>query len=116
MNVRQLEAFCRIMETGTMSEAARLLGVSQPAISKSIRLLEQTLKLPLFKRSGDRLYPSVEAQKLYPSARRIFDEIKSTEELSKQLRQADVGVLRVAATYALTIAYIPESIASFHAK
>lgn len=114
MNVRQLEAFCKVMETGSMSEAARILGVSQPAVSKSVRLLEQALQLRLFKRSGDRLYPSMEAQRLYPSAKRIFEEIQTTNELSKKLRAAEVGTLKIAATYAMTAAFIPEAIEAFH--
>ncbi|HEY9459706.1 MAG TPA: LysR family transcriptional regulator [Paralcaligenes sp.] len=114
MNVRQLEAFCKVMEVGSMSEAARLLGISQPAVSKSIRLLEQALKLRLFKRSGDRLYPSMEAQRLYPSARRIFDEIQTTFELGKKLQAAEVGTLKIAATYSVTAAYVTEAIEAFH--
>ncbi len=114
MNVRQLEAFCKVMEMGTMSSAARALGISQPAVSKSIRLLEQAWKLRLFKRSGDRLYPSMEAQRLYPSARRIFDEIQSTFELGKKLQAAEAGTLKIAATYSVTAAYVTEAIEAFH--
>lgn len=114
MNVRQLEAFCKTMETGSMSEAARTLGVTQPAISKSIRLLERTLGLNLFKRVGDRLYPSMEAQRLYPSARRIFEELQSTADLSRRLRAAEAGTLKIAATYSITATYVSEAMAAFH--
>jgi len=114
MNVRQLKIFCKVMETGSMSEAARILAVSQPAVSKSIRLLEKSLALSLFKRSGDRLYPSMEAQRLYSSALRIFEEIQATAELGKKLQTAEVGTLKIAATYSVTAAYISESIEAFH--
>jgi DNA-binding transcriptional LysR family regulator len=114
MNVRQLEAFCKTMETGSMSEAARVLGVTQPAISKSIRLLESNLGLDLFKRVGDRLYPSMEAQRLYPSARRVFEELQSTADLSRRLRTAEAGTLRIAATYSITATYVSEAMAAFH--
>lgn len=114
MNIRQLEAFCKVMETGSMSEAGRLLGVTQPAISKSIRTLEKGLKMTLFKRSGDKLYPSLEAQRLYPNARRIFEELQSTIELSRKLRATEAGTLRIAATYAVTTAYISDAFAAFH--
>jgi Transcriptional regulator len=99
-----------------MSEAARALGISQPAISKSIRLLEENLQLQLFKRSGDKLYPSMEAQRLYPNVRRIFDEINATSELAKKLRTAEVGTIKVAATYAITAALLTETIQSFHQR
>src|SRR5699024_6652666 len=102
MNVRQLEAFCHVMETGSMTAAARKLGVSQPAVSKLIGGLEKSLNLPLFRRVGDRIFPSMEAQRLYPAARKIFEEIKNTKILSKRLQKAEVGTLRVAATHALT--------------
>ncbi|MBY4596919.1 LysR substrate-binding domain-containing protein [Ottowia caeni] len=114
MNIRQLRAFCHVMETGSMSESARKLAVSQPAISKSIRLLEEALELRLFKRSGDRLYPSMEAQRLYPSAKRIFDEIQSTGDLAKRLRSSEMGTVKVAATYAIAASLLTEAIQSFH--
>lgn len=114
MNVRHLKAFCKVIETGSMSEAGRLLGVTQPAISKSIRQLELDLQINLFKRVGDRLFPSMEAQRLYPSARRIFDELQATAELSKKLKTAEVGSLKIAATHSVTATYIHESIAAFH--
>ncbi len=97
-----------------MSEAARILHVTQPAVSKSIRLLERSLGLNLFKRVGDRLYPSMEAQRLYPSARRVFEELQSTSELSRRLRTAEAGTLKIAATYSVTAAYVSEAMAAFH--
>lgn len=116
MNIRQLEAFCTVMETGSMSQAARLLRVSQPAISKSIRLLESSLQLTLFKRTGDRLHPSMEAQRLYPGARKIFEEIAATRALADKLRTAQTGTIKVVATYAMTSAFMTEAILKFHQR
>ncbi len=116
MNVRQLKAFCLVMETGSMSEAARALAVSQPAISKSVRLLEERLQLRLFKRTGDRVYPSMEAQRLYPSVKRIFEEIELTDDLARRLRTAEAGSIKVAATYAITAALLTDAIEHFHQR
>lgn len=116
MNVRQLKAFCLVMETGSMSEAARALAVSQPAVSKSVRLLEERLQLRLFKRTGDRVYPSMEAQRLYPSVKRIFEEIDLADDLARRLRTAEAGSIKVAATYAITAALLTEAIEIFHQR
>jgi DNA-binding MarR family transcriptional regulator len=49
VNIRQFEAFRALMIAGTAKAAARLLGISQPAVSKLIEQLEQNLKLALFR-------------------------------------------------------------------
>ena len=50
MNFRQFEVFEAVMRTGSLSEAARALGVTQPAVSKSLRLTEQAAGFVLFRR------------------------------------------------------------------
>ena len=51
MNLRQLDAFRAVMESGTVSRAAKRLSVSQPAVSKLIQSLEQAIGLVLFEPS-----------------------------------------------------------------
>lgn len=48
MNFRQLEVFFAMMTSGTVTEAARLLGVSQPAVTTSIQQTEKKLGITLF--------------------------------------------------------------------
>lgn len=112
-NVRQLEAFKAVMEKGSLSAAARSLHVSQPAVTKSIRLLEQQLKLRLFIRSKGRLVPSLEAKCLIPSVAKIFDHIVIVDELAKQLAVGDAGTFRIAATFGHSQAFLPEAVRNF---
>jgi len=116
MNVRQLQAFCAVMEKGGVSEAARALHISQPAVTKSIRLLEQLLQIELFKRAGGKIHPTIEAQKLYPTAKRVFEDLMGVKQLVSELRSGHTGQLRIASSYALTSAFIPEAIQAFHKK
>lgn len=55
MELRQLECFARTAETGSFTKAAALLHISQPALSKSIALLERNLGVKLFDRNGKRV-------------------------------------------------------------
>lgn len=52
MNLRQIECFVRIAELGSFTRASVLIGVPQPSLSRHIRLLEEVLKTPLFRRHG----------------------------------------------------------------
>lgn len=68
MNLREVELFGTLMRVGTTTETARLLGISQPGVSGQIRRLEHRLGLALFRRVGNRLEPTREANELFASA------------------------------------------------
>src|ERR1700756_2740566 len=51
MDIRRLQSFLRIADEGSMSRAARVLGVAQPALSRQMRLLEEALGVTLFTRT-----------------------------------------------------------------
>ncbi len=96
MNFRQFEIFEAVMRTGSLSEAARALGVSQPAVSKSLRLTELAAGFVLFRRTRGRLYPSPEAEALLPEVRRLSGELHGLAILLKQLREGHAGKLTIA--------------------
>ena len=57
MNLRQMEVFHAIMRAGSVTCAARLLNVTQPAVSTVLRHCETQLRVKLFDRTGGRLHP-----------------------------------------------------------
>ena len=97
MNVMQLTVFREVMETGSISQAARQLGRTQPAISLSIKNLERALDLTLFERRGRRLIPVPEAQYLLVEAKGILDRMTTVSETMKSLQSAETGNLNIAA-------------------
>ena len=73
MELRQLEYFCRVANTGSIHEAARRLNLSQPPLSYQIRQLEEELGVRLFER-GSRGVTLTEAGKLlYARAESLLD-------------------------------------------
>lgn len=64
MNLRQIEVFQAVMYGGTTKNAARLLGITQPAVSTMVRQLEDRLGFSLFGRIGGRQPPTLEAKVL----------------------------------------------------
>lgn len=68
MNLQQLAVFREVMETGSVSAAARNLGRTQPAVSASLKTLEDSLGMALFHREGRRLIAVPEAHYLLSEA------------------------------------------------
>lgn len=78
---KQLEAFRAVMLTGTTTEAARMLKVSQPAVSRLISDLESDIGYNLFEREGRRVRPTSEADLLIEEVRKALiglDQIRQT--------------------------------------
>ncbi|GAB4351908.1 MAG: LysR substrate-binding domain-containing protein [Gammaproteobacteria bacterium] len=75
MNINYLRSFVRVAETGSVSRAAELLGLSQPALSRQIGLLEQSLGVPLLRRTGRGVEPTPAGEQLRESAYRILEEM-----------------------------------------
>lgn len=74
-SIREYEALRAVITTGTTSGAARLLGISQPAVSRAVGQLETRMNLVLFERRGGRLRPTAEAMRMNRQLDRLFDAI-----------------------------------------
>ncbi|MEY9729281.1 DNA-binding transcriptional LysR family regulator [Bradyrhizobium yuanmingense] len=70
INSRQVEAFRATMLTGSVTEAAALMKVTQPAVSRLLRDLQALLKMELFERRGTGLVPTAAAMALYTEVER----------------------------------------------
>lgn len=115
MNPRQIEAFRTVMLTGSMTAAAEMLKVTQPAVSRLIRDLEAELNLRLFRREGNRLVPSHEATILFAEVDRFYVGLDRIAKTANDLRHAKVGALRIASIGALSLSCITQAISILHA-
>jgi len=114
VNFRQLEAFRALMIAGTVTSAARLLGISQPAVSKLIEQSEASLRLTLFDRSRGRLTPTPEASLLFEEVERAFIAVDKVHEIASDIKAASAGSLTIAVLPALGLGLVPKAIARFH--
>ena len=96
MNLAQLTVFREIMETGSVSQAARNLGRTQPAVSLALKSLEDDLGLPLFERRGRRLHPVPEARYLLSEATGVLERVATMSRTMKTMQRAESGLLNVA--------------------
>ena len=116
MNLRQLEVFYAIMQTGSVTGAARRLHVTQPAISNVLKHTEQQLKFKLFERIGGRLHPTLEASDLMPDVNEIFGRVGTLNRVVQEMRDGRSGRLVVATSPTLVNAFLPRAIALFRQR
>jgi DNA-binding transcriptional LysR family regulator len=107
MELRHLRYFVAVADAGTVSLAARRLHVSQPALSRQVRDLEQDLGTPLFDRVGRRLRLTRHGGELLSRCRRVLAEVESVTERARALGGSDSGLLRVGATPQFIEAALP---------
>lgn len=113
LNLRQVEAFKAVIEAGTVSRAAEILHVSQPAVSKALAHLEEDTGLQLFDRVRGRLAPSVQGMRLYEEIDRIFAGIRQVERAVELVRREEQGQLIVGVLPALSVSFIQRATAAF---
>jgi DNA-binding transcriptional LysR family regulator len=107
---RQLEAFQQVMATGSMTMAAEMLKISQPAVSRLIRDLEATIGIRLFKREGNRLLAGTDAERLYREVTRFYVGMDAITQVALDLKSARVGNLRIASFSALGLTFLSRCI------
>lgn len=98
MNLSQLRTFMTVVELGSFSEAARALGISQPAVTMQIRSLEDDLGTRLLDRRYRRIDTTEAGQLLLDHARTIFHEVDAARSSVEELKGTVSGDLRIAAS------------------
>ncbi|TPP06070.1 LysR family transcriptional regulator [Rhizobium glycinendophyticum] len=110
--LQAMASFVRVVETGSFSQAARQIGVGQPAISKTIAQLEDRLQVRLLIRSTHGLTPTDAGMRFYERAKAAIHEADEAELEAKGAGSGLSGRLRVCAatTFArlMVIPYLPE--------
>ncbi len=102
MDLRRLRTFVTVAEHGTVSKAAQVLHITQPALSRQIATFEEELGFDLFQRNGRRLTLTPRAEQLLGECRSVLAHISTLDERAQALRRGDIKVLRIAAS-AMTI-------------
>ena len=112
MRLRYIELFHAVLTTGSLTGAANLLNISQPAASKALQQAEQQLGFALFSRVRGRLQPTEQALLLRPRIEAIIQELNELQRLTTNMSRPDHCPLRVTCTPALSQVLVPEAITS----
>lgn len=98
MNLAQLRTFVTVIDQGSFSRAAKVLGLSQPAITMQVQALESDVGQRLLDRRYRRVEPTEAGHVLLPYARRVLSEIEAARERLEDVSSRVTGRLAVAAS------------------
>jgi len=113
MDLRQLRVFVEVVRQKNFTRAAEKLHIAQPAVSISIRKLEEELELTLLNRQEKRVTLTAEGENLLRHADRILDNLTAAEMEMAELRGLTQGEVRIGIPPMMSSYYFPQIICKF---
>jgi DNA-binding transcriptional LysR family regulator len=113
IDMQKVETFLAAAENLSLSEAAKQLHLSRPAVSHQIRVLEQELDVALFIRVNTGLQLTEAGRLLLPWARRLLHDTSNLKEMMSSLKEDIVGELRIACSTTAGKYILPQMAARF---
>ncbi|MDE2054249.1 MAG: LysR family transcriptional regulator [Xanthomonadaceae bacterium] len=110
MRLRYIELFHAVLTTGSLTGAAKLLNISQPAASKALQHAEDKLGFALFSRVRGRLQPTPQAMQLRDRIEKIIQDVHALQRLTTNMGQPGGSPLRVTCTPTLAQVLLPAAI------
>ncbi len=114
MDFDALQAFLAVADSGSFSQAAKQIFITQPAISKRISILEQELGTKLFDRIGRQIRLTPAGSALLPQARSILEEVKEAKRKIATLSGEVSGPLRLGTSYHVGLHRLPPALRQFY--
>lgn len=111
-----LIAFTRAASLGSFSAAAKALGISPSAVSKSIARLEKQMSLTLFTRTTRSLHLTQEGRVLYEKALQLLQEAENIQQAVISTRSRPSGLLRVTAPWPIAVHILAPALPAFHSR
>jgi DNA-binding transcriptional LysR family regulator len=107
MNLKRLQAFRAVLESGSVTGAAKRLRTTQPAVSRLISDLERELGLALFVRQRQRLMPTVEGRMFFRETERALAAVDRIVDVARDIRTMEGAHLRVVAAMIAAFGIMP---------
>ncbi len=113
MDTANLQAFVAVADCGSFSLAAERLFVTQPAVSKRLRQLEESLGSRLIDRRGRHMHLTQSGQALLPRARQILKELDALKQHIAELEGSPMGRLSMATSHHIGLHRLPPVLRRF---
>ncbi|GAU84548.1 LysR family transcriptional regulator [Bosea sp. BIWAKO-01] len=111
MDLRQLEAFAAVISAGSITGAARLLGRSQPALTRLIQELEETLGFSVLHRSGPRVTPTERGLRFHQEVEPVITWLRQLRERAEAIAADKPRSLEIAAIASFAAGMLPAALA-----
>jgi len=116
MDLRQLEAFAAVMSAGSVTAAGKMLGRSQPSVTRMIQELEQELGFALFERSGPKVSPTQKAFMMYAEVESALLGIRNIRQRAQHIAVDENRHIKLVGIPALAAGLLPDALARLPAE
>jgi LysR family transcriptional regulator for metE and metH len=116
IDIRHLQMVTAVAASGSVTQAARDLHLTQSAVSHRLRAIEARLGTPLFHRVGKRMVVTAAGSRVLETARRVLDDIKAAEDDVRRQGDGEASVIRVCAQCNTGYHWLPPLIDAFRRK
>ncbi|BDG71715.1 LysR substrate-binding domain-containing protein [Roseomonas fluvialis] len=113
INFREVQLLRTMLQLGSVSETARTLNISQPAVSQALTAIQLELGIALFDRVRGRLRPTSHALRLLPDLERLVGNISGFHDLVLTMREGRAGYLSVATAPTIASGLLPAAVTRF---
>jgi DNA-binding transcriptional LysR family regulator len=110
------KVFIAVAENLSFSKAANELNITQPAVTRHVKELEEKYKVSLFERKGNKIYLTKAGERVYNSYKEIAQLYRGLEFEISQMQNSISGEFRIGASSTISQYVIPKIIASFHKR
>ena len=114
LSAKQIEIFYEVYKNASMTAAAEKLEISQPSISKTLRIIENKLNFKLFLRQGKKLIPTNEADDLFEHASIVNSQLKSFNAIANTYKSRSADFINIGTTPSLAESIVPKIIKKYN--
>ena len=116
MELHQLRYFQMVARLGHMTQAAEILHVAQPSLSRSIAQLEQQIGVPLFERTGRRIHLNQYGEILLRRVEFMFNDLERTKREITDLHGEAKGLVALSVSHSSSLYLLPRLVSSFRER
>lgn len=113
MSLTKYKAFVTVVDHGSFTKAAKIMGYSQPGISKMVYSLEDELEITLFTKSNASLQLTENGEQIYVYCKEILKHYEAMIEATNAMKGLLTGSLRIGAVNSIILDFVPHIIKSF---
>ena len=116
VTLRQLQILREVVRTGSERAAAKVLDITQPAVSQQIKQLETLLGVQLFVRDKGRLAPTAQTMTLFRDADAAFVQMERIAKTVVSLKGIHSDTISIAAPYVFSLKFLPDAIGKLRSR
>lgn len=114
LSAKSLRYFLQLIDTMNYTQAAQILGITQPALTQQIKKLEHAIGAPLFGQMGKKLYLTEAGKEMQSAAVKLLDTINSVVDDIQEFTQADKGSISVGVLDTIDIEIFRQFVVEFN--